>query len=83
MGSKLEISPAEADIQPGKKRIFNCKLSLDDSIIRPGCNNDSGFLLTAMRRGAESDERWGSCFYFIRPRYKTEIEIQKGYWIYS
>lgn len=80
-GSRIDISPSEAPIKPGKNHIFTCKLSLDDSIIEPGCNNDSGFLLTAWRRADDADERWGSCFYFIRPRYKTEVEILEGYWI--
>jgi hypothetical protein len=80
-GSKLEVSPAEVHIKTGTNRIFNCKLSLDDSIIRPGCDNDSGFLLTIWRRAEDSDEKWGSCFYFIRPRYKTELLLGKGYWV--
>ncbi|MDR8392221.1 hypothetical protein NC796_13795 [Aliifodinibius sp. S!AR15-10] len=80
-GSKLEVSPAEVHVKPGTNRIFNCKLSLDDSIIQPGCDNDSGFLLTIWRRAEDSDEKWGSCFYFIRPRYKTELRLGKGYWI--
>lgn len=80
-GSTLEISPAEAKIKPGTRQIFNCKLSLNESIIKPGCNNDSSFLLTAWRRAEDSDEKWGSCFYFIRPRYKTGVEIVQGYWV--
>ena len=82
-GSKLEISPAEAEIKPNQTQIFNCKLSLDDSIIRPGCNSDVGFLLNSWRRAEDSDEKWGSCFYFVRPRYKTKLEILKGYWAHS
>jgi hypothetical protein len=80
-GARLEVSPAEAKIDSGKNKIFNCKLLLDNSVIKPGCNNDSSFLLTAWRRDNDSDEKWGSCFYFVRPRYKTEIIIKRGYWI--
>jgi hypothetical protein len=79
-GATLEVSPAEAKINPGQNFIFHCKLSLDDTIIRPGCNNDQGFLLTAWRRAQDSDEKWGSCFYFVRPRYKTQVRILRGYW---
>jgi hypothetical protein len=80
-GSRLEITPAEAHVLPGENRIFHCKLSLDDSIIQPGCDNDSGFLLTFWRRAEDSDEKWGSCFYYIRPRYKTELELERGHWV--
>ena len=79
-GTKLEVSPAEAEIEPGQNFLFRCKLSLDDNIIRPGCNNDQGFLLTAWRRAHDSDEKWGSCFYFVRPRHKTQVRISGGYW---
>ncbi len=82
-GATLEVSPAEARIAPGKNQVFRCTLALDDQIIRPGCNNDEGFLLTAWRRAEDSDEKWGSCFYFIRPRFKTELIIKSGYWIHT
>lgn len=59
-GSKLTISPQEWAIPTGEARVFNCTLQLDEDIIRPGCDNDSGFLLTAWRRGGEADEIWGS-----------------------
>jgi M6 family metalloprotease-like protein len=75
-GSKLTVIPAEAVIEPGKSFIFKCVLELDDSIITPDCKNDQGFKLTAWRRADEADENWGSCFYFVRPRYKTKV-IQK------
>jgi hypothetical protein len=79
-GSKIEITPAEAVIASGDRAIFRCRLTLDDHIIRPGCNNDQGFLLTAWRIQYDGDEKWGSCFYFVRPRLKTEVEITRGYW---
>lgn len=82
-GAKLEVSPAEAVIPSGKSQTFACKLSVNDAVIKPGCNNDRGFLLTAWRRAEDSDEKWGSCFYFIRPRYKTQVVIESGYWVYS
>lgn len=82
-GYTLEVSPAEARIDSGKARIFHCKLTIDESVVRPGCDNDSGFLLTAWRRAEDSDEKWGSCFYFVRPRYETELTLTDGYWLHS
>lgn len=82
-GAKLTITPREHVIPSGEARVFNCKLQLDEEIIRPGCDNDSGFLLSAWRRGGEADEIWGSCFYHVRPRWRTEIEIVRGYWVNS
>ncbi len=79
-GSKLTISPREWAIPSGEARVFNCTLQLDDAIILPGCDNDSGFLLTAWRRGGEADEKWGSCFYHVRPRFKTGLELVRGTW---
>ncbi|WP_347331867.1 hypothetical protein [Marinimicrobium locisalis] len=82
-GAKLTISPREQTIPPGQARVFNCTLTLDEDIIRPGCDNDSGFLLSTWRRGAEADEIWGSCFYHIRPRHRTAIEITRTSWFNS
>ena len=79
-GTTLDVSPAELHIDPGTSRIFHCKLTLDDTIIKVGCDNDRGFLLTAWRLAQDADERWGSCFYFIRPRYKTGVSLERGYW---
>ena len=82
-GSKLTISPREWAIPTGEARVFNCTLELDEHIIRPGCDNDKGFLLTAWRRGGEADENWGSCFYYVRPRYKTGLELVRGTWYHG
>ncbi|NNF63440.1 MAG: hypothetical protein HKN07_04200, partial [Acidimicrobiia bacterium] len=82
-GSKLTITPREWAIPSGEARIFNCRLELDETIIVPGCDNDSGFLLTAWRRGGEADENWGSCFYHVRPRYRTGIELLDGSWFHG
>jgi M6 family metalloprotease-like protein len=82
-GAELTISPREHTIPSGEARIFHCTLQLDDAVIRPGCDNDSGFLLSAWRRGGEADEIWGSCFYHIRPRWRTEIEIVRGHWFHG
>lgn len=79
-GSRLEVSPAEAIIPPGQAQVFTCKLILHDDIIQPGCDNDKGFLLSAWRRDVEADELWGSCFYHVRPRYRTTIELIRGTW---
>lgn len=82
-GSKLTISPREHRIPSGEARVFNCTLELDDQVIRPGCDNDSGFLLTAWRRTREADEIWGSCFYHIRPRLRTSLELIRGTWFHG
>ncbi|MEA2081054.1 MAG: hypothetical protein U9P00_14610 [Pseudomonadota bacterium] len=79
-GMTLEVSPAEAKIESGRSALFRCKLTLDRQVIRPGCTNDQGFLLTAWRRTPCADEKWGSCFYFTRPRFKTKVNILRGYW---
>lgn len=79
-GMRLTISPAEWAIPSGEARIFTCTLQLDHDLIRPGCDNDSGFLLTAWRRGGEADARWGSCFYHIRPRFRTALKLLRGGW---
>jgi hypothetical protein len=79
-GATLDITPAQADIPPGQAAIFKCRLTLDDSIIRPGCANDQGFRLTAWRIADDADEQWGSCFYFLRPRVRTRLEIMQGAW---
>ncbi|WP_328524035.1 hypothetical protein [Kribbella sp. NBC_00359] len=77
-GATLEVTPGQADIPPGTSAVFQCSLPLDESIIRPGCTNDQGFRLTAWRIAEDTDEQWGSCFYFIRPRVRTRTEIYKA-----
>lgn len=79
-GATLEVTPAQADIPPGKAAIFSCRLTLDPQVIRPGCANDQGFQLTTWRVADEADQRWGSCFYFLRPRVRTRLEILGGSW---
>ncbi len=82
-GARLDITPSEAHIPPGAGRIFQCQLRLDHRIIRPGCDNDKPFLLTAWRIAEDADVKWGSCLYHLRPRYKTELRIDQGYWAYE
>lgn len=79
-GATLEVSPAQADIAPGESAIFQCRLTLNPAIIRPGCPNDQGFRLTAWRIAHDADERWGSCFYFLRPRVRTTLRILQSSW---
>lgn len=79
-GATLEVTPAQADIEPGEAAIFTCRLTLDETIIRPGCANDQGFRLTAWRIANDADERWGSCFYFLRPRVRTTVRIVRASW---
>jgi hypothetical protein len=79
-GATLEVTPSEADIAPGEAAIFQCRLTLDASIIRPGCTNDQGFKLTAWRVANDADEPWGSCFYFVRPRVRTTLRIVRASW---
>jgi hypothetical protein len=79
-GATLEVTPAQADIPPGEAAIFSCRLMLDNTIIRPGCANDQGFRLTAWRVAEDADERWGSCFYFVRPRVRTKVRIMRAQW---
>jgi hypothetical protein len=82
-GATLEISPPQADIVPGETVIFQCRLTLNPEIIRPGCANDQGFRLTAWRIANDADERWGSCFYFLRPRVRTTLRIMQASWYES
>jgi hypothetical protein len=79
-GATLEVTPAQADIEPGTAAIFSCRLTLNRTIIRPGCENDQGFKLTAWRIAEDADEPWGSCFYFIRPRVRTTLRIVQASW---
>lgn len=79
-GSRLDITPTQANIPPGEAVNFTCRLTLNPSIIRPGCTNDQGFRLTAWRVADDADERWGSCFYFLRPRIRTKVSIIRATW---
>ena len=79
-GATLEVTPSQAEIEPGTSAIFSCRLSLDRAFIRPGCENDQGFELTAWRVHEHADERWGSCFYFVRPRVRTTLQITSASW---
>jgi hypothetical protein len=79
-GATLDVTPAQAEIPPGTAAVFACRLTLDGTIIRPGCTNDQGFRLTAWRRAEDADEQWGSCFYFVRPRVRTRVEILGADW---
>ena len=79
-GATLEVTPRQADIAPGTAALFNCKLTLDPAIIRPGCSNDQGFRLTAWRVADDADQRWGSCFYFLRPRVRTRLDVVRTSW---
>ncbi len=82
-GATLEVTPRQAAIPPGEAAIFHCRLTLDEDIIRPGCTNDQGFRLTAWRIAEDADERWGSCFYFVRPRVRTKVRIVRASWYES
>ncbi len=79
-GATLEITPRQADIAPDSAAVFHCRLTLDETIIRPGCANDQGFRLTTWRIANDADERWGSCFYFLRPRVRTRVRIERATW---
>jgi hypothetical protein len=79
-GATLEVAPKQADIAPGESAIFQCRLTLNPAIIKPGCANDQGFRLTAWRIAHDADERWGSCFYFLRPRVRTTLRILQASW---
>lgn len=79
-GTRLEVTPSSAEIEPGMAAVFQCALTLDDQVIRPGCVNDQGFLLTAWRVADDADQRWGSCFYWLRPRVRTRLELIRGQW---
>jgi hypothetical protein len=79
-GATLDVTPAQADIPPGTTAVFACRLTLDGTIIRPGLTNDQGFRLTAWRSAQDADEQWGSCFYFVRPRVRTRVEILGADW---
>jgi hypothetical protein len=79
-GATLEVSPKQADVAPGESAIFQCTLTLNPEIIKPGCANDQGFRLTAWRIAHDADERWGSCFYFLRPRVRTRLQIMQASW---
>ena len=79
-GTRLEVTPAQADIAPDTAAVFQCTLTIDDQIVQPGCDNDQGFLLTAWRVAHDADERWGSCFYWLRPRVRTRIQLVRGQW---
>lgn len=82
-GTTLKVSPSQADIAPGTAAVFHCRLTLDGTIIEPGCTNDQGFQLTAWRVAHDADEPWGSCFYYVRPRVHTSIEIENAQWYWS
>ncbi|PZQ18406.1 MAG: hypothetical protein DI564_03625 [Rhodanobacter denitrificans] len=79
-GAQLDVTPAQAAIPSGQAVVFQCTLRLDDRIIKPGCSNDQGFRLTAWRVAHDADERWGSCFYWVRPRIRTRLELVRGEW---
>jgi hypothetical protein len=79
-GTRLEVTPSSAEIEPGSAAVFDCTLTINDQIIRPGCDNDQGFLLTAWRVADDADQRWGSCFYWLRPRVRTHLELIRGEW---
>ncbi|WP_248763408.1 hypothetical protein [Pseudarthrobacter sp. SSS035] len=79
-GTRLEVTPSSAAVEPGTAVVFHCTLTVDDQIIRPGCDNDQGFLLTAWRVANDADERWGSCFYWLRPRVRTRLDWSRGSW---
>jgi hypothetical protein len=79
-GATLEVSPIQADVPSGEAVIFKCRLTLDEAIIRPGCTNDQGFRITAWRVADDSDERWGSCFYHLRPRIRTKVSVERASW---
>lgn len=62
----------------GPRRLRNSTSLQQDR--RPGGANDQAFQLTAWRVAHDADEPWGSCFYFVRPRVRTKIEIQRAEW---
>lgn len=78
-GMQLTVTPPFRTIASGKTAIFQCKLELDERIIRTGCENDRRFRIHAWREDPESSARWGGVEYEIRPREKTQAQLA-GTW---
>jgi hypothetical protein len=77
-GVQLRIRPAVREVPAGGSAHFRVRAVLDDSLLDAQCGRDMSFLLEAWRRDDHSEERWSACKYVLRPRRKTEIEID-GY----
>jgi len=78
-GMELTVSPPSQVIPPNVTAIFHCTLTLDERIIRTGCENDQRFRIHAWRQDPESSARWGGVEYQIRPREKTKT-VLSGSW---
>lgn len=81
-GMRLRVTPRSRIIAPGATAIFHCTLTLDEQIIRTGCQNDRSFMLYALRQTAHDLVRWGGCKYVIQPRRRTETTLS-GMWSHN
>ena len=81
-GMRLRVAPRSRIIAPGKTAIFHCTLTLDEQIIKTGCQNDRSFMLHALRQTAHELVRWGGCKYVIQPRRRTATTVS-GMWSHN
>ncbi len=81
-GMRLTVTRYLRKIRAGETAIFHCRLELDESVIRTGCENDQRFRIHAWRKDAESSARWGGVEYEIQPREKT-VTTLSGAWYSS
>jgi hypothetical protein len=78
-GMTLTITPPEQQVPAHSTVLFNCRLELDDLIIKAGCQNDQRFQILVWRREWESSSRWGGVEYEVQPRTKTSAKLE-GVW---
>lgn len=81
-GMTLTVTPPVQTIGSGSTAVFQCRLELDERIIRTGCENDQRFRIHAWRQDPESSARWGGVEYEIKPREMTSTQLG-GTWDYS
>lgn len=81
-GMKLTVTPPTRKIAAGETVLYHCKLELDETVIRSGCENDQRFRIHAWRKDPESSARWGGVEYEIQPRLKTAASLN-GTWDYG
>jgi hypothetical protein len=66
-GSEVSITTPIRRIAAGETALYHCKLELDETIIRTGCENDQRFRIHAWRQDDESPARWGGVEYEVQP----------------
>lgn len=74
-GATVTVYPSSMKIAPFSKGLFRVVVRLEERLLDAKCNKDIDFRLEVWRDDDHAQERWGSSRYVIKPRRRTQIEL--------